>query len=111
MRRAWLAADRAHKVPTKMHVDAQNVLTITNNFLSSKNTRHIARRDLIVREREIEGHLQMEKVASEDNLADIFTKALDRVPFEKLKRLVMNTLVSGVQFLAPRGRRARACET
>ena len=59
-----------------MYVDAQNVLTITGNFVASKQTRHIARRELIVREREIEGHLKLEKVGTDDNLADIFTKAL-----------------------------------
>ena len=75
---------------------------------SSKQTRHIARRELIVREREIEGHLRLEKVATEDNLADIFTKALDRIPFEKLRKGVMNLLASGVWFLAPRGKRPRS---
>ena len=96
----------AARAVTNMYVDAQNVLTITSNFISSKQTRHIARRELIVREREIEGHLKMEKVASADNLADLLTKALDRVPFEKLKKLIMNILATGVWFLSPRGKRA-----
>ena len=92
--------------PPRMYVDAQNVLTIAGNFVASKQTRHIARRELIVREREIEGHLKLEKVGTDDNLADIFTKALDRAPFEKLKGLVMNLLAAGVWFLSPRGKRA-----
>ena len=94
--------------PTPMKVDAQNVLTITHDFVSSKQTRHIARRELIVREREVEGHIRLDKVPSEDNLADMFTKALDRLPFEKLRKGVMNILASGVWFLAPRGKRSRA---
>ena len=61
-----------------------------------------------MREREIEGHLNLEKVASADNLADMFTKALDRIPFEKLRNLVVNLLVSGVWFLGPHGKRARS---
>ena len=99
--------------PTRMYVDAQpqNVLTITGNFVASKQTRHIARRELIVREREIEGHLKLEKVGTDDNLADMFTKALDRVPFEKLKGLVMNLLATGVWFLSPRGKRASRVDT
>ena len=92
---------------TVLWCDAQNVLTISSNFVSSKQTRHISRRELIVRERETEGHLRLEKVASEDNLADIFTKALDRIPFEKLRKLVVNLLFSGVSYLAPRGKRPR----
>ena len=97
--------------PTVMYVDAQNVLTITGNFVSSKQTRHIARRELIVREREIEGHLKLVKVGTDDNLADMFTKALDRVPFEKLRGLVMNVLAAGVWFLSPRGKRASRAGT
>ena len=93
--------------PTKMKVDAANVLTIASNFISSKQTRHISRRELIVREREIEGHLVLDKVPTEDNLADMMTKALDRVPFEKLKKLTMNILAAGVWFLSPRGKRPR----
>ena len=93
--------------PTPLKVDAQNVLTLAHNFISSKQTRHIARRDLIVRERDTEGVLRIEKVATDDNLADLFTKALDRVPFEKLRKLVVNLLSAGVWFLSPRGKRAR----
>ena len=52
-----------------------------------RDTRHITRRELIVREREIEGHLRLEKVGTDDNLADMFTKVLDRVPFDKFRRL------------------------
>ena len=93
--------------PTLLKVDAQNVLTIATNFVSSKQTRHINRRELIVRERDIEGHLKIDKVPTEDNLADMLTKVLDRVPFEKLRRGVMNLLASGVWFLSPRGKRTR----
>ena len=60
-----------------------------------------------MRERDIEGHLRLEKVGTDDNLADMFTKVLDRVPFEKFRRLVMNVLATGVQYLAPRGKRPR----
>ena len=93
--------------PTLLKVDAQNVLTIASNFVSSKQTRHINRRELIVRERDLEGHLKIDKVPTEDNLADMLTKVLDRVPFEKLRRGVMNLLASGVWFLSPRGKRTR----
>ena len=60
------------------------------------------------RAREIEGHLRLEKVGTDENLADVFTKVLDRIPFEKFRRLVMNVLLGGVQYLAPRGKRPRS---
>ena len=59
----------------------------------SKATKHIARRELIVREREVEGELVVAKVDTKSNLADMFTKVLDRVPFEHLRRQVMNVFV------------------
>ena len=61
-----------------------------------------------LREREIEGHLRLEKVGTDDNLADMFTKVLDRAPFEKFRRVVMNVLLNGIQYLAPRGKRPRS---
>ena len=52
--------------------------------------------------------MQVDKVHTDDNLADMLTKALDRIPFEKLKKLLMNILATGVWFLSPRGKRPRA---
>ena len=43
--------------PTPFMVDAKNVLTLVQNLISSKLTRHITRRELIVREREVEGEM------------------------------------------------------
>ena len=94
--------------PTPMYVDAQNVLTITSNFISSKQTRHIARRELIVREREVEGHHVVTKVDTLDNVADLLTKALDPIPFEKLRRLLLNVLAFGAIYPVPRARRIAA---
>ena len=40
---------------TPLCVDAKNVITIVQNWLSSNKMRHIKRRDLVVREKEVEG--------------------------------------------------------
>ena len=93
--------------PTPFMVDAKNVLTLVQNFISSRQTRHIKRRELIVREREDEGTLVVTKVPTEDNLADMFTKVLDRIPFVKLRRLVMNLLVRSVTAVTPRANRRK----
>ena len=86
--------------PTTFYVDAQNVLTLTHNLVSSKATRHIARRDMIVREKEYNGIVKVTKIGTKDNLADLFTKVLDRVPFESLRRGVMNLVRTGVVYLS-----------
>ena len=77
-----------------------------HNFISSKLTRHITRRESIVREREADQTLVVTKIPTADNLADMFTKALDRDPFTKLRTLVLDILAKGVLALVPRARRA-----
>ena len=94
--------------PTPLMADANNVLTLVQNLISSKLTRHITRRELVVRERDAAGILAVTKVSTHDNLADLFTKALDRDPFVKLSRLVLNVLAKGAIYLVPRARRATA---
>jgi hypothetical protein len=81
--------------PPVLHVDAANVVTISHDFTSSNKTRHITRRQLIVREYVQAGRIRLGKVASAENLADLFTKVLDRVPFERLRKLVMQILRVG----------------
>ena len=52
--------------------------------------------------------LVVTKVHTDDNLADMFTKVLDRIPFDKLRKLMMNLLVRSATMVMPRARRARA---
>ena len=86
-------------------VDAKNVLTLVYNLISSKLTRHITRREMIVRERENDATLAVEKVHTDDNLSDMFTKVLDRTPYTKLRKQVMNLLVRSATATVPRARR------
>jgi hypothetical protein len=88
--------------PTPFMVDAANVITLSQNLVSSKQTRHISRRDLIIREREQEEVIAVTKVGTADNLADMFTKVLDRFPFETLRKLTMNILVRSATLVSPR---------
>ena len=94
--------------PTIFNVDAANVITLVHNFIASKATRHITRRECVVREREADGTLTVTKVDTLDNLADLFTKALARDPFTKLKKQIMNVLAHGVVAPVPRARRIAA---
>ena len=61
--------------PTPFYVDAKNVLTLVHNLISSKLTRHITRRELIVREREVAGDVEVTKVDTADNIADMMAWA------------------------------------
>ena len=42
-----------------------------HNLISSKATRHITRRECVVRERKADGTLAVTKVETHDNLADL----------------------------------------
>ena len=62
-----------------------------------------------MREREVTSDLEVTKVGTEDNIADILTKVLlDRVPFTKLRRLLLNLVVAATSCSFPRSRRSRA---
>ena len=79
-----------------------------HNLVSSKQTRHITRRELIVREREVEGHHAVTKVDTLENIADLLTKALDPTPYEKLRRMLLRVLAVGAIYPVPRARRIAA---
>ena len=96
----------AQPEPTTLFVDAQNVLTLVQNLVSSKQTRHITRRELIVRERDVEGVHVVTKIGTKNNLADLFTKGLDRETFNRLAKRVMNIVIHGITRILPRARRA-----
>ena len=61
-----------------------------------------------MREREVEGEIIVTKVHTDDNLADMFTKVLDRTPYAKLRGLVRNIVVRAASAVVPRSRRTRA---
>ena len=69
-------------------------------------TRHITRRECLVREREADGTVAVTKVPTADNLADLFTRSLARDPLTKLRSFVLNILVEGILAPIPRARRA-----
>jgi hypothetical protein len=52
-------------------------------------TRHIERRYLKIRELIDSGHIEVKYVNTNDNTADVLTKALPRVDFERHKRSVL----------------------
>ena len=43
-----------------------------------------------------------------DNVADLLTKALDPVPFDRLRRMLLNILAVGAIYPVPRARRIAA---
>ena len=74
---------------------------------SKLKTRHITRRECIVREREADGTLAVTNVQTVDSLADL-SRRVSRDPFTKLRKLVLNLVAKGAPAPVPRARRIAA---
>ena len=58
---------------------------MSRDYISNERTKHIERRHLKVRELVKEAVINVKYVASRFNVADIFTKPLDRKQFKELR--------------------------
>lgn len=71
--------------PTDLFVDNKGVIDMSRDYISNERTKHIERRHLKVRELVKEAVINVKYVASRFNVADIFTKPLDRKQFQDLR--------------------------
>jgi hypothetical protein len=72
------------EVKLTMGIDNSAAFVMVTNPTYSRRTRHIELRWHYVRDQFLKGLLMLRKVASVDNLADLFTKPLPRRPLEEL---------------------------
>jgi hypothetical protein len=77
--------DRPLLGPVKIMCDNKGTLALLKNPISSTKSKHISCMHHWARERVERGELLFEYVESENNLADIFTKALEPKVFQRLK--------------------------
>ena len=76
--------------PTDLYVDNKGVIDISQDYLANERTKHISRRHLKIRELVLDAVIRIQYVASKSNIADIFTKALDKKPFIELRAKLLN---------------------
>lgn len=76
-----------HK-PVKIYEDNSGALIIAKYGNFSKNSRHIEVQYHFVNENYVDGNIDIIKIETENNLADIFTKSLGRPKFEKFRELL-----------------------
>ena len=72
---------------TPIKIDNKSAIDITNNPVRHKVTKHIDIRHHFLRDCAEKKLIHLEKVLSDDNLADLYTKAFDRTRFELLVQL------------------------
>ena len=59
-----------------LHVDNSGAIDLSHDYLSNSSTKHIARRYLKIRELVEDKEVNPTFIPTDDNVADIFTKAL-----------------------------------
>jgi hypothetical protein len=77
------------ELATKLYVDNQATIAITKNGSMREETKHIGYRKAYLRENYQRSTFQMVDCSTKNQLADIFTKALPRPAFTKLRDIIM----------------------
>lgn len=72
-------------LPTILHGDNQGSLNLAHNPIYHSRTKHVEVRHHFVREKVLSKEIALDFVPSSDQVADIFTKALGRVAFVRLR--------------------------
>ena len=76
--------------PVTLGIDNQGAVALAHDYVSNSKTKHIERRHLKIRELVLDAILRVQYVASKDNIADIFTKPLDKKTFIPLRTKLLN---------------------
>eukprot|EP00965_Chrysotila_dentata_P166186 5486817-Pleurochrysis_carterae.AAC.2 len=61
---------------TPVYVDNSGAVELSKEWRSCQRSRHVDRRDLKVREYVAHGNIEVRKIGTDDNVADVFTKLL-----------------------------------
>nr|KYP69002.1 Copia protein [Cajanus cajan] len=77
--------------PTIIYCDNRSTIAMTKNPVHHQRTKHIAIKYHFIKEAETTKQIQPEYCSTEDQVANIFTKALPRVKFEQLQAMLRVT--------------------
>ena len=88
--------------PVHFNMDNSAVYSLSRDFASCSKTRHIPRRQFAVREKQHKKIVNTVKVDTSDNYADMFTKVLTRIPFERFTKFLLNMAHVGATAVRPR---------
>ena len=73
----------AQDKPTVINIDSSSAVAVAKDPAHHAKSKHILRRDLYIRELCDAGIIEPKLIKTDKNPADIFTKHVDRVPFQK----------------------------
>jgi hypothetical protein len=80
--------------PVGMDLDNSAAGDIAQDYSASNRTKHLARRDFRVREAVFTQLLYIRRVASKDNVADLYTKVFSQQTFHRLRGWALGCAVS-----------------
>lgn len=80
--------------PTTIYCDNKSAIAMAKNPVHHSRTKHIAIKYHFLREAEANKEIQVDYCPTEEQLADIFTKALPRPKFEELRKMLGITKMS-----------------
>ena len=86
-----LLADVGHVItePIELFLDNKGAIDLAHDYVANERTKHIERRHFKIRELDEEAMIKVKFVASENKLADIFTKPLEPKEFERLRDMIL----------------------
>ena len=90
LRELMSTVDLQQTAPTIIYEDNTACLAIANNPITSKRARHIKVKYHYIRQLIEDKELIVKYMPTDDMLADIFTKPLDKDKHNKFTRLIMN---------------------
>lgn len=76
--------------PTLLRMDNMGAINLAENNMTSNRSKHIERRHLHIRELVSRKLLAVKHIKTDANVADIFTKPLERKRFQMLRKMLMN---------------------
>ena len=74
--------------PTTINCDNKSAIAMMKNPVHLSRTRHVAIKYHFIKEAETKMKIQLEYCTTEDQMADIFTKALPKPRFELLRAML-----------------------
>ena len=80
--------------PVQMDLDNQPAGDIAQDYSASNRTKHLARRDFRVREAVFSSPIVIRRVASRDNVADLYTKVFTQQTFHRLRGWALGCAMS-----------------
>ena len=84
---------------TPIYCDNTAAKAVAENPVAAKSLKHVARRHFFVRELVQNGKLNVTYISTDDNVADIFTKPLDKTTFLKFRAGLLHLLHQGLHLL------------